>query len=188
MHKNNAPTFDKLYQVIKGSRDKENNTILRADKSVLQHLIVAYKAGREVDLLYILSHKLTPVRVALAETNGKLKTGQKALLADVIVEGVECPSTIESHGSSCLLIDGVGLVVAVGKPADAKTFGDYGKSFQDAVLKTGSRFDHIHVIFDRYQKILSNQAPARGAPELLALFVALSRTKTCQSRQAGQTF
>ena len=53
------------------------------------------------------------VPVSLAETNSKLKTGQKALLADVIVEGVECPSTIELHGSSCLLIDGMTLIVAL---------------------------------------------------------------------------
>ena len=65
-------TFDKLlYQVIKGSRDKEKNTILRADRSVLQRLIVAYKVGREVDLLNILSHELMPVPVSLAETNDK---------------------------------------------------------------------------------------------------------------------
>ena len=48
MNKNNALTFGSLYQVAKGSKEKKN-TILRADRGVLQRLIVAYGAGREVD-------------------------------------------------------------------------------------------------------------------------------------------
>jgi serine protease inhibitor len=58
MNKNNALTFDSLYQVTKGGKEKEKNTILRADRSVLQCLIVAYGAGREVDLHNVLSREL----------------------------------------------------------------------------------------------------------------------------------
>jgi hypothetical protein len=72
MHKNNALTFDSFYQVAKEGKEKEKNTILRADRSVLQRLIVAYGAGREVDLHNILSHELMSVSISLADTNGKL--------------------------------------------------------------------------------------------------------------------
>ena len=58
IHRNNALTFDSLYQVTKGSKEKEKNTILRADRSVLQRLIVAHGAGREADLHSVLSHEL----------------------------------------------------------------------------------------------------------------------------------
>jgi hypothetical protein len=44
------------------------------------------------------------------------------------------------------------LVAAVGKPADAQTFGAYADRFQDAVLGAGSRYQQIHVLFDRYKK------------------------------------
>ena len=76
-----------------------------------------------------------PVPISLAETNGKLRTGQKALLADVLTKGIECPNAIELQGSACLLIDGMALVAAIGKPADAQTFGAYADSFQTAVLE-----------------------------------------------------
>jgi len=49
MHKNNAPTIDNLYQVVKSSKEKNKTTILRADRNVLQLLIIAYEAGRKVD-------------------------------------------------------------------------------------------------------------------------------------------
>ena len=89
------------------------------------------------------------VPISLADTNGKLRTGQKAALADV---GIECPSAIDLKGSACLLIDGMALVAAVGKPADAQTFGDYADRFQNAVLVAGLRYQQIHVLFDRYEK------------------------------------
>ena len=41
MKKNNALTFDSLYRVVAGGKEKERNTILQADRSVLQRLIVA---------------------------------------------------------------------------------------------------------------------------------------------------
>ena len=87
MHKNNALTFETLYEV-KGSKEKDKCTILRVDRNVLQRLIGAYGAGREVDLLNVLFHELMPVPISLVEMNGKLRTGQKALLADVITKGV----------------------------------------------------------------------------------------------------
>ena len=152
MHKNNAPTFDSLYQVVKSSKEKVKATILRADRNVLQRLIIAYEAGRKVDLHSVLKYELMPVPVALAEMNGSLRTGQKSVLADILASGIKCPSEIQLRGSSCLLIDGLALVAAIGRPSGAQTFGDFADSFQSAVLQAGSRYQQIHVIFDRYQE------------------------------------
>lgn len=91
MHKNNALTF--------------NSPILRADRSVLHRLIVAYGAGREVGLHNVLSHELMWVPISLADTNGKHRTGQKTPLADVPTKGIECPNPTDFQGSACLLID-----------------------------------------------------------------------------------
>ena len=65
---------------------------------------------------------------------------------------MNCPSEIELQGSSCLLIDGLALVAATERPSGAQMFGDFVDSFQAAVLKAGSRYQQIHVIFDRYQE------------------------------------
>jgi len=97
MHKNNAPTIDNLhvYQVVKSSKDNNKTTILRADRNVLQRLIIAYEAGRKVDLHSVLKYELLPVPVALAEMNGSFRSGQKSVLADLITSGINCPSEIE---------------------------------------------------------------------------------------------
>ena len=167
MNKNNALTFDSLYQVTKGGKEKEKNTILRADRSVLQCLIVAYGAGREVDLHNVLSRELMFVPISLADTNGILRTSQKAPLADVLTRGIECPSAIDLQGSACLLIDGMALVAAVEKPADAQTFGACADRFQDAVLGAGSQYQQIHVLFNRYtRRVQSKQARENVEPLL----------------------
>ena len=44
------------------------------------------------------------------------------------------------------------LIAAVGKPIDAKTFGDFGDKFLAAVVWSGSRYQEVHVIFDRYEQ------------------------------------
>ena len=135
MHANNAPTIDDLYQVVK---------ILRADRlNVLQRLIIAYEAGRKVDL----HNELKFIPVVLAEINGSLRIGKKSVLADLITSGINCPSEIELQGSSCLLIDGLALASAIGRPSVTQTFRDFADSFQTAVLEAGSRYQHIHVIF-----------------------------------------
>lgn len=152
MHKNFPPTFDTLYQVVKSSKEKDKTKILRADRNVLQRLIVAYEAGRTVDLYSVLSHELMPVPVALAEMNGNLRSGQKSVLADILTSGTNCPSEIQLQGSSCLLIDGLALVAAIGRPSGAQTFGDFADSFQAAVHQASSRYQQVHVIFDRYQE------------------------------------
>jgi len=100
----------------------------------------------------VLKYELMPVPVRLAEMNGTFRTGQKSVLADLITSGIKCPKEIELQGSSCLLIDGLALVSAIGKPSGAQTFGDFADSFQTAVLQAGSRHQQIHVIFDRYRE------------------------------------
>jgi len=139
LHKNNVPTIDHLYQVVKSCKEKNKTTILRADRNVLERLIIAYEAGRKVDLPSVLKYDLMPVPVALAEMNGALRTGQKSVVADFITSGINCPSEIELQGSSGLLIDGLALVSAIGRPSGAQTFGAFADSCQTAVLQAGSR-------------------------------------------------
>ena len=105
----------------------------------MHRLIVAYEAGRSVDLHSVSKYELMPVPVALAEMNTSLRTGQKSVLADIVAQGIECPSQVELQGRSGLLIDGMALVVGIGKPSGTQTFEDYANAFQTAVLKAGSR-------------------------------------------------
>ena len=54
IHKNNAPTFDNLYQIVQAAKEKGKSTILPADRNVLHRLIIAYEAGCRVDLQSVL--------------------------------------------------------------------------------------------------------------------------------------
>lgn len=92
-----------------------------------------------------------PVPVAITELNGKLKSGNKALLSDVLTKNVECPMEITLEGTSCLIIDGQARVVSLGKPKDCNTFGEYADHFVRSVLMSGQGFDRIDVTFDRYK-------------------------------------
>ena len=107
LHKSTAKTFASLYEVVKADKDKGNRTILKADRNVLQRLVIAYEVGRPVDLTAVLRHELLPVPISLANTNGALRTGNKSLLADGLTKDVTCPESLDlQYLSSCLIIDG----------------------------------------------------------------------------------
>jgi len=75
-----------LYHVVKSSKEKNKTTILRADRNVLQRLIIAYEAGLKVDLHSVLKYELMPVPVSLTEMNGSLRTGQESAKMKEFVE------------------------------------------------------------------------------------------------------
>ena len=81
-----------------------------------------------------------PVPVSSAERNGRLRTGQRAVLENVLLQVI-----------ASLLIDVIALVAALGKPIDAMTFGDFGDKFLAAVVGSRFRYQEVHVIFDRYE-------------------------------------
>ncbi len=142
-----------LYDV-KDTRSKDQKQVTKADRSVLQRLITAFEAGRPVNMPQILQHELMPVPLSIAELNGTLRTGNKSVLADLITEGIDCPETIELHdNSSCLIIDGQALVVAIGRPTTATNFGDLADVFVKSVLQTGSKYQRIDIVFDRYRNM-----------------------------------
>jgi hypothetical protein len=64
---------------------------VKADRDFYQKLITAYHAGRIVDLDEVLKHELMKVPISIASTNGALRTGTKAILADVMTKDVKLP-------------------------------------------------------------------------------------------------
>ena len=56
--------------------------------------------------------------------NGNLRSGNKALLMEVLTNGIVCPPTIELDEGVTSIIDGQALICAIGKPQGAATFGD----------------------------------------------------------------
>ncbi len=141
--KNKVLTFASLYTVEKEHTDKGKQIVVKVDKYILQRLITAYKAGREVHLKNILQHELMPVSVALATTNGKLLPTNKSVIADILTTDITTPAAVLPIGSSGLVIDGQALVIALGKPADVTTFGEYSDMFDKCVLQMGSQLTEL---------------------------------------------
>ena len=117
LHNSNPLTFKSLYEV--SNRDaKRKVTILKADRTILQQLVTAFQAGRKVDLHHVLHHELMNIPISIANCDGSLRTGSKAILADVITRDGVCPAEVKvDQSNSCLIIDGQAVVV--GKPAGA---------------------------------------------------------------------
>ena len=149
--RNKAPTFITLYDVTRGGKDKDKQRVIKADRGLLHRLIVAYEAGREVDLQALLQHKLMPVPVSIAEMNGTLRIGSKSLLGDMLTAGITTPQYITIEGSSCLIIDGQAQVNSIGKPTNAKTFGNLADIFVTSVFQSATSFDRVDIVFDRYK-------------------------------------
>ena len=100
-------------------------------------LITTYRAGREVNLENILQHELMTVPLYLVTTSGNLHSTNRAVLAYILAQQVQTPATVILDEPSCLLIDGQVLVMALGKPPDIITFGDYANIFTSTVLEMG---------------------------------------------------
>ena len=147
----NAPTFENLYKVTIDKRGKDQKCILKADRNVLQRLITAYEAGREVDMTDILKHELMPVPLSLAELNGALRTGNKSSLTEVLLSGIDVSDNI-NYMDACIIIDGQAVVAAMGKPAEAKVFGDVADAFINTVMHIGRKYKRIDLVFDRYEQ------------------------------------
>ena len=94
---------------------------------------------------------MMPVPLALAEINGLLKSGDKAVLQRRLLENIVCTESIDLNGKfSCLLIDGQGLVVSIDK-TNCKIFGDLADHFIRTMLWHGNVCERIDLIFDRYR-------------------------------------
>ncbi len=115
-----------MYKItIKGKANK--TLVLEADRTVLQRMLLAYEAGRNVGLGNIMTHELMLVPIALADTSGALRNGDKSLLVEVLTKGVECPPSIDMDGTSCFIIDMQALIWDVGKLSECATFGTYAE-------------------------------------------------------------
>ena len=73
------------------------------------------------------------------------------MLANILTQQVQTPTTFILDEPRCLLIDGHALVIALVKPPDFRTFGDYANTFASTVFNMGANYQGIDVVFDRYQ-------------------------------------
>ena len=125
IERNDTKTFQHLYIKIVRSKEKNEKYAYKGDRKTLVRIIIAKHFGLNVDLETILCSEIIPVPLSLADINSKLRSGDKSYLQKRLLEGIDCPDSINLDGtSSCLLIDGQALVCSLGKAKECKNFGD----------------------------------------------------------------
>ena len=76
-----------------------------------------------------------------------MRTGNKSILADVLIEKFKRPESVTVQGNASLFINGFALVAATEKSEKAKTFGGFADCYLDAVLWKFSGYQRIDVFF-----------------------------------------
>lgn len=149
--KNKSRTFANLFDVDIAVPGKTKN--IKADRDLLRRLLSATASGRKVDLSSILMHELTPVPLALALTDGSLRKTDKASLAHILCDKYEKDALPRTDEKTCMLIDAMAVVQAIGKPANCTTFGELAECFCKSILShfSGS-CTRVDVVFDTYRQ------------------------------------
>ena len=128
------------------------NTI-RADRDLSKRLFSAATSGSKVNVSMLLTYELASAPLSLASFDGNLCPTDKAALSHILTDSfihAELPSTFTN---TSIVIDGMALMQAIGKPTTAKTFGDLANIFCKSVFKHFSGpCKIIDVIFDTYRQ------------------------------------
>ena len=89
-------TFASLYDAERTASSSSKVKTLKADRCVLQRLIIAYESDKSLNIDKILCHELLPVR-ALTQMNGDLRRGTKSILCDVLRADVPSSHTLNPN-------------------------------------------------------------------------------------------
>ena len=92
-----------------------------------------------------MKHELLPVPISLARIYGTLRTGNKSEL-----DNMRHRLSLD-NSTSCHVIVLYHRLVALGEPDAAVTFGVLADTYVKPVLKAGSEYHRIDVVFDRYR-------------------------------------
>ena len=85
--------------------------------------------------------------------NGNLRPTDKAALSHILTDSFIHPELPSVFTNTSIVIDGMALVQAIGKPTTAKTFGDLANIFCKSIFKHFSGpCKRIYVIFDTYRQ------------------------------------
>ena len=151
--KNNSKTFKTMYQTTVPGKQNEQK-VIKADRRLLQRLLTASMAGRQIKMDEILHHELSSLPLSLARMNGDMNCTSKSDMINILMGDIEVqhsvPAQDDSH-KTCIIIDVHALIQALGKPHNCKTFQDYAGIYFKAVTKNiGETVKRIDVLFDTY--------------------------------------
>ena len=146
--KNKLPLFREK-NTLTTTKEKLQVVSLKQDCKLFASLYLSCQS-RDGDLDDFFAHENHVYPPSLSEY-GRLRKGSKA----DFLQCLEVQAEQEANGPpvTAKVVDGAALVQMT-PPGDAKTFGDYAKSFAAKVIKElrGITLERIDVVFDRYFK------------------------------------
>ena len=150
IEKTNSKTFASLYDVeIKTSMGKTKN--ITADRDLLRRLLSASASGRTLNFSSILKYELSCMPRSLATTDGQLRISDKAALSHILADGYESRNIPTDDKTTCVLVDGMNVVHAIGKPTSCSTFEDLSVIFCQSILSCFKEpCIRVDVVFDTY--------------------------------------
>ena len=96
---------------------------VKADRDLFRHVIMAMKAGRDIDIDKVLQQELCPAPLSQAKADRRLRLPRnKAALGKILHQGLPQAAIPPVH-PTCTIVDGVAMVQALGNRVGAKTFG-----------------------------------------------------------------
>lgn len=146
-------------------KDKGVVVELREDRGLFARLLIASRTRPEINLQEILSeYELSVVPRSLFATDGSLLHCSSKSQLMSLLESVQSPVgenetaaipnipvTIQANSKSTVVVDGMVEVQSMGKPHWVRTCLDLATHFISIITKKFiSRYDEIHLIFDRY--------------------------------------
>lgn len=143
-----SKTFSDLYTVKTGC-SKEST--IKADRDLYRRLLTAVQSGRDVDIHGLLKYELAPVPMSLASLDGNLHKADKAPLRHILEDDLGLAQLPKTSRPTCVVIDAMAVVQAIGKPVGATTFGDLADSFSKSILSHFKAATRVDVVFDQYR-------------------------------------
>lgn len=149
LKKQNLKTFSALTKTKKVAKNKDTETVLRADRNFFGRIIILAESRNDLQMIDVLKHPLSPRPSSLACNNGFPRKTNKAQLGKELEKLIE--ATQEVPTPSAYLIDGMALVQKL--KVDYLTFGEIADKILSRVMQEGSNCKRIDVIFDVYRDI-----------------------------------
>ena len=148
LKKQKLKTFSVLSKTKKVARNKDTETVLRADRNLFARMIIIAES-RNLQMQDVLKHPLGPLYALLACNNDFPRKTNKAQLGKELEKLIQ--PTEEVARPSVYLIDGMALVQKL--KVDYLTFGEIADKTLSRVLREGEGSNRVDVIFDVYRDI-----------------------------------
>ena len=148
-----APTMANIYDVVINPNDITDKKVVSVNRRMMQRIVAAKLAGREVDFEKAAAHEALSVPINIFKTDGSMRDGTKSTLVDAILKAAEVTPVDSVPGvdpeDSQHVVDAMFLIHQM-KIDRIQTFRDFSDRFNSIIYRMPS--NRIDVAGDRYDE------------------------------------